>query len=196
MYTKDLTDSGQAVNRYPWYLKPYEIFMIVTCTPSYTLSRLVAPFLNKLPETENKVSAILAPEINRRKALREEYGKDYPDMPVRIENYVLRASQELKPTFQNDFLEWMIDYAFGDPNLDSVFKVTFDHFHRDHNLIQVSADTTRSQNQFRSYSYIIFSKQSASQAILALMRSILDLDALLVHSRSTPGMDSAPSRGD
>lgn len=36
MYTKDLNDSGQAINRYPWYLKPYESLIVTICATSYT----------------------------------------------------------------------------------------------------------------------------------------------------------------
>jgi hypothetical protein len=48
---------------------------------------IVAPFLNKVPATVKQVAAILRPEIERRRALLDEYGKDYPDKTVSIEEY-------------------------------------------------------------------------------------------------------------
>lgn len=46
-------------------------------------SRLVAPFVNKLPATVKVVTEILRPEIKRRQALMAEYGKEYPGKSVR-----------------------------------------------------------------------------------------------------------------
>jgi hypothetical protein len=51
------------------------------------LHSFAAPFLNKVPATVKQVAAILRPEIERRRALMDEYGKDYPDKTVSIVNY-------------------------------------------------------------------------------------------------------------
>jgi hypothetical protein len=48
---------------------------------------IVAPFLNKLPATVKEVAAIVSPEIERRRALMNEYGKDYPDKTVNIHGF-------------------------------------------------------------------------------------------------------------
>jgi hypothetical protein len=51
----------------------------------FTMHSIVAPFLNKLPATVKEVAAIVSPEIERRRALMNEYGgKDYPDKTVNI----------------------------------------------------------------------------------------------------------------
>jgi hypothetical protein len=47
--------------------------------------------LNKLPAIEKTVVEILAPEINRRIALMDEYGLDYPDKPVSTPHDYLSA---------------------------------------------------------------------------------------------------------
>jgi hypothetical protein len=44
--------------------------------------RIVVPFVNKLPATTKRVSEIISPEIDRRRKLMDEYGKDYPDKTV------------------------------------------------------------------------------------------------------------------
>jgi hypothetical protein len=38
--------------------------------------------VNKLPATTKRVSEIISPEIDRRRKLMDEYGKDYPDKTV------------------------------------------------------------------------------------------------------------------
>jgi hypothetical protein len=80
-YTRDWSESTQAISRYPGFLKPYvlwssEVLMI------YEIRRFVAPFINKLPATNKRVGEIIAPEIERRRKLMNEYGKDYPDKNV------------------------------------------------------------------------------------------------------------------
>jgi hypothetical protein len=74
----------------PGYQQISMVYEAVCASTALVLSilttkvRFVAPFLNKIAATEKSVSEILAPEINRRKALMKEYGKDYPDKPVRM----------------------------------------------------------------------------------------------------------------
>jgi hypothetical protein len=46
------------------------------------MGRLVAALHNKLPATVKRITEIIGPEIDRRRALINEYGKDYPGKPV------------------------------------------------------------------------------------------------------------------
>jgi hypothetical protein len=83
----DWSDSQNAIAKYPTFLKPY-----VTCLPCFgaaqrfTMHSIVAPFLNKLPATVKAVAGIVGPEIDRRRALMDDYGKDYPGKTVNIKS--------------------------------------------------------------------------------------------------------------
>lgn len=86
-YTKDWSDSSNAITKWPSFMKPY-----VVMPPSFWFEftadfmlRIVAPYLNKLPATVKRVAKIIGPEVDRRRALMEEYGLDYPGKTVRVE---------------------------------------------------------------------------------------------------------------
>jgi hypothetical protein len=67
-----------------WLLEAVRAVVIRRVLMIYEVRRFVAPFINKLPATNKRVGEIIAPEIERRRKLMNEYGKDYPDKNVGI----------------------------------------------------------------------------------------------------------------
>jgi hypothetical protein len=82
-YTQDWAESTRRVAQYPGFLKPY-VSHLHSRQALTRSSRLVAPFVNKLPATIKRVGEIVAPEIDRRRALMDEHGKDYPNKNVSL----------------------------------------------------------------------------------------------------------------
>jgi hypothetical protein len=62
------------------------MYYMVSLSESQVLTglmpRLVAALHNKLPGTVKRITELIGPEIDRRRALINEYGKDYPGKPV------------------------------------------------------------------------------------------------------------------
>lgn len=122
-------------------------------------SRLVAPFLNKLPVTERAVTEFLRPEIDRRMALMKECGKEYPDKPVSPCSFITRTFYN--PSFQNDFLQWMLDHTFGGPDFNDVETVRLIINSGNCRMTIMTARQTHNEHQFHGDPHFICSSWSA-----------------------------------
>jgi hypothetical protein len=81
-YTKNWSDTSEAIAKYPGFMKPYASRLsYVECSQTSDDS-YVAPYLNKLPAGVKRFTEVIAPEIDRRRKMIAQYGKEYPGKTV------------------------------------------------------------------------------------------------------------------